>query len=119
MSFTKAISTCMIKYVDFGGRASRSEFWWFVLLIYMTLVLSLLSALETVAGLIWIATFVPHLAVTVRRLHDTNRSGWLLLTSLIPLVGTIIVITWLVAEGDGRFSNRYGESPMVGVKQRQ
>lgn len=107
MSFTKAVSTCFVKYFDFKGRANRPEYWWFVLLIYMVLILNLLVQLETVAGVVVLATFVPHLAVTVRRLHDSNRSGWYLLIALAPLVGIIMVTAWLVTEGD-RGPNSYG-----------
>lgn len=109
MSFGDAISTCFNKYAEFGGRARRSEYWWFFLFtLIVSMVLSPLStALSVLASL---ALLVPSLAVGVRRMHDTGRSGWYLLISLIPLVGTIILIVWLATEGEPG-ANQYGESP--------
>lgn len=113
MSFGDSISTCFNKYAEFVGRARRSEYWWFVLFgLIVSIVLSPLStSLSLLASL---ALFVPSLAVAVRRLHDTGRSGWYLLISLIPLVGTIILIVWLATEGSPQ-PNQYGESPKAAM----
>ena len=115
MSLPDAVRTCLNKYVDFSGRARRSEYWWFALSIFIVyLVASFLgravSAGVLLADLVALGLFLPSLAVAVRRLHDTNRSGWFYLISLIPLVGTIILIVFMCQESV-RGPNRYGPSP--------
>lgn len=98
MNFSEAIRVCFTKYADFNGVAGRSEFWWFALFnLICTVVLGFFSAI--LSGLFSVATLVPYLAVASRRLHDTDRSGWLQLVGLIPLIGWIIVIYWLAQEG--------------------
>ena len=117
-------------YANFSGRAQRAEFWWFVLVNLIILILAMIAdnlsglAFEYVdpftgvavsMGYGWIytiyalATFLPALAVSVRRLHDTDRSGWLLLLNLVPCVG-IILLVWYCGDstpGD----NQYGPNP--------
>ncbi len=109
MTFTEAVSTCLSKYADFTGRARRSEYWWFYL---FTLVVSwgLFAFSVAFSTLASIALLLPSLAAAVRRLHDTNRSGWFLLIALIPFLGVVILIVWLATEGDAG-TNQYGESP--------
>ena len=113
MSFGDAITTCFNKYAEFVGRARRSEYWWFALFgLVVSLVLSPVSTpLSLLASL---ALFVPNLAVSVRRLHDTGRSGWYLLIVLVPLAGVIILIVWLATEGEPG-TNLYGESPKAAI----
>lgn len=108
MDFKTAIVTCFRNYAVFDGRALRSEFWWFFLfLILLNVVLSFFSqALATLAGL---ATLVPNIAVTARRLHDIDRSGWWQLIS-ITIIGLIPLIYWLAKEGEPG-PNRFGEPP--------
>jgi uncharacterized membrane protein YhaH (DUF805 family) len=105
-------------YTNFSGRARRSEYWWFALagaVVYVALNIigSLGDALGTLAGLVslvyWLGTLIPSLAVAIRRLHDTGRSGWMLLIALIPLVGTIILIVFLASDS-AKGSNTYGAS---------
>ncbi len=97
MTFAESVSTCLSKYVDFNGVASRSEFWWFFLFqIVVVVVISLVS--ELIADIAALALFLPSLAVAVRRLHDTGRSGWWLLIGLIPIIGTIVLIVFWVQE---------------------
>jgi len=107
MNFTDAVKTCFTKYVDFEGCASRPEFWWWVL---FTLVVA--AALQTfsysLSGVFSLATFLPGIAVTARRLHDTDRSGWLQLLWIIPIIGWILLIIWCAEPGK---PNRYGGSP--------
>lgn len=86
------------KYADFSGRASRPEYWWFVLAlivayVVLTIVESILGINHMIGGvygplvvLLWLATLVPQISVGVRRLHDTNRSGWWLLLPIVPYV---------------------------------
>ena len=104
-----AIRSGFQRAVDFRGRSTRPEYWWWSL---MTYVITLLvgdrpSTLESLALL---ALFVPSLAVTFRRLHDTDRSAWNLLWALIPVLGVIAVFVFLVQRGTPT-SNRYGPPP--------
>jgi uncharacterized membrane protein YhaH (DUF805 family) len=100
------------RYAVFEGRADRAEYWWFFLanfIIFAILgtlaqVSTVFLVIDTAAGL---AVFIPSLAVAMRRLHDTGRSGWWLLIGLIPIAGFIIVLVLLALEGD-RGPNQYG-----------
>jgi uncharacterized membrane protein YhaH (DUF805 family) len=97
MTFTESIQTCFNKYADFNGRATRSEFWWWVLFVILaTLAGNILS--DKLGMLISLGTLLPYIAVTARRLHDTNRSGWWQLIGIIPVIGWIILIVWCVQE---------------------
>jgi uncharacterized membrane protein YhaH (DUF805 family) len=91
MTFPDSIGTCFRKYADFSGVAIRSEFWWWALFCFVAGL-----ALDTInVRLGWaftIATFLPYAAVTTRRLHDTNRSGWWQLLVFVPVVGWILLI---------------------------
>ena len=94
MNFQDAVKTCLTKYVDFSGRASRPEYWWFALFIFaVSIVLSLFSDLLSLVFAL--GTLLPSLAAAVRRLHDTERSGWWVLISLVPFVGWIVLIVLL------------------------
>lgn len=120
MGFGAAASTAFRKYATFIGRARRSEFWWFTLfLAIVSLIAGLLDAgigadvsdgTGPVQLLVSLALLLPNIAVTVRRLHDTDRSGWLFLVTLIPLIGWIFWIIWCVKDSDPG-SNRFGFSP--------
>ena len=93
MTFVEAIKVCFNKYADFYGRATRSEYWWFFLaLVLGSIVTSIVS--NALCSLFGIATLLPILAAGSRRLHDTNRSGWWQLLSLVPF-GVIVVIVFL------------------------
>ena len=109
MTFGEAISKCLGHYADFNGRATRSEYWWFVLFsILVQLGGSIVG--NMIAALLALALLVPSVAVAARRLHDIGKSGWLLLLWIIPLIGWLIVLYWHVqpsAEG----KNEYGEAP--------
>lgn len=97
MTFNESIQTCFKKYAEFDGRASKSEFWWwslFVLLISMGA--NIIS--DTAAGLVFLATLLPYLAVSSRRLHDIDRSGWWQLVGFIPLIGWAVMIYWCVQD---------------------
>src|SRR6478735_1760251 len=101
----QAIRKAIENYTNFEGRATRPEFWWVALAIYVVgLVLYLIDlalfGLPVLSGLFWLATIVPYLAVGARRLHDTNRSGWWLLIGLIPCVGAIVLIIFLAQPGN-------------------
>jgi|GEM_PF-425329 len=128
MGFGQSISTCFRKYADFTGRAVRSEFWYFVLFVYLLVgVVAAITVsawdpnsaadapagLLAVLGILWLGLLLPNWAVTVRRLHDTDRSGWFIFISLIPFVGGIILLVVLASEGT-RGPNRYGPDPSGG-----
>ena len=92
------------RYAKFDGRAGRSEFWWFVLANFLCfVVLAILIQIASIFFIFYIgyalAVLVPSLAVAVRRLHDSNKSGWLLLLGLIPFVGFIILLVFYILEG--------------------
>ena len=119
MGFVEAVRTCLFrKYFVFRGRASRAEYWWFVLFnLLITIPLALLGPLLFVVGIVLV---VPQLAVGVRRLHDTNRSGWWLALSAagwIPLVGWIasLVLLWFLIQRGDAGDNRYGPDPAAAV----
>ncbi len=95
MAFTEAISTCLTNYARFRGIASRSEFWFFFLfLVLSSWILRIVS--DKLVFVFTLAMLIPLLSAGVRRLHDTNRSGWWLLMWLVPFVGWICVVVLLV-----------------------
>lgn len=113
------------KYAVFDGRARRMEYWMFVLI--NCLIVVVLSVVDTVVGifslgnsigaltgLYWLVVLVPSVAVTVRRLHDTDRSGWWALLALLPLLGTIVLFVFCVLDGTPG-ANRFGENPKAVV----
>jgi uncharacterized membrane protein YhaH (DUF805 family) len=116
VGFGRAIATCLCKYAVFRGRASRSEFWYFVLFqALLFVVLSMMDAAvfqgaaSVLVSLAALLLIVPGLAVTVRRLHDGDISGWWALLALIPLFG-LYVLVWLWDPGT-RGPNRFGMGP--------
>ncbi len=116
------------KYAEFSGRARRAEYWNFLLvqiglsiipyalgMIGAAMEFGFLSVVGFVIyGIIALALVVPGLGVSVRRLHDTGRSGWWLLISLVPVVGAIAMIYFLVSDGH-RGQNQYGPDPKASV----
>ena len=108
------------KYAVFGGRAGRQEYWCFVLLnILAYILLSIIAGIIGKVGpgllsLYVVAVFLPWLAATIRRLHDTNRSGWWLLISPIPGVGPILLLVFL-ARGSEPVENQYGAIPSAAL----
>jgi uncharacterized membrane protein YhaH (DUF805 family) len=108
-------------YATFSGRACRRAYWhFFGMVLLVSIILSVFDTLigkfdpstgvGLFSGLFTLATLVPSLAVGARRLHDTNRSGWWLLIGLVPLVGIIVLIVFLVTAGDAG-DNRFGPPP--------
>ncbi|MDO9416376.1 DUF805 domain-containing protein [Pararhizobium sp.] len=115
MTFVESVSTVLSKYVVFTGRASRSEFWWFVLfnlgVSIIAAVIDMGLGIQAVGALVGLGLLLPGLAVSVRRLHDTDRSGWWLLILLVPLIGAIVLIVWNATAGTPG-DNQYGPSPI-------
>ncbi len=109
------------KYIKFDGRAGRPEFWFFVLVtVVIGFTLSIIESkmpwaeLPIVAPIFYLATLLPFLAVSVRRLHDQNRSGWFVLLGLIPFIGEIILLFFMIrpgTPGDNRFGPPAPTSP--------
>ena len=101
MTFTESVSTCLKKYFVFKGRASRSEYWWFQLIFSPSYYISTFIQNELAYFFLGITlfTFIPAISAGVRRLHDTNRSGFFLLLSFIPFIGGIILLFFFIAEG--------------------
>jgi len=101
------------KYADFSGRATRRQYWMFVLfylLGYVVLVLiDTLLGTAVLALLFSLAMLVPSIAVGARRLHDTSRTGWWQLIALIPLIGPIVLIVFFVQ--DSHAENQFGPNP--------
>lgn len=101
------------KYAVFDGRAGRQEFWMFVLFnVIISIALGIVAALikfPLLSSVYALAVMLPSIGVAIRRLHDTGRSGWLLLVGLIPCVG-LIVIYWYILEGTPG-ENQYGPNP--------
>ena len=119
MSFMEAVKTCFSKYVDFTGRAPRSEFWWWVLfVIIVSVVLNIIDygvlgadpaagGIAVLSSLWSLATLLPGLAVSVRRLHDTDRSGWWILIAFVPIIGFLVLLYFYIQNGtEGQ--NRFG-----------
>jgi uncharacterized membrane protein YhaH (DUF805 family) len=122
MDFQQAIQSSFSNYANFRGRAARSEFWYWQLFVLAGGIAAEFSDFvfsynvfgvggSPLSTLFWLGTLIPNLAVMVRRLHDTDRSGWWLLLFLIPLIGSIVLIVWWCTRGAGGH-NRFGPDPL-------
>jgi len=126
MNMLEAVTAVLRKYADFNGRARRSEYWWFELAYFLSLILlgaigKILTSpnfqnyvLGTLAAIIILGALVPMLAVSVRRLHDIDKSGWNILWFSIPIVGFIVRIIWLCRRGTVG-DNRFGHDPLAQI----
>lgn len=104
IGFLDAIKICFAKYATFEGRASRPEYWWFFLFV---LLCAFVMWIPFIGWALALALIIPSIAVAVRRLHDTDRTGWWYLISFVPIIGFIVIIIFLAQKGtDGK--NRYG-----------
>lgn len=109
VGFGKAIKLYFVNYVNFKGRASKSEYWWsflFVLLITLAL-----GWIPIVGGILMLATFLPSLSIAIRRLHDTGKSWAYFLMGLIPFAGGIILLVYLCKDSVG--DNQWGPGPVA------
>jgi uncharacterized membrane protein YhaH (DUF805 family) len=112
----------LTRFNDFSGRSRRKEYWMaFLINIIISFVVgfidgaigsNLWGGIGVLSALYIIALLIPGIAVTVRRLHDTGRSGWLLLIAVIPIIGAIVLLVWLAADGN-RGDNQYGPDPKM------
>ena len=122
MDFGQAIASGFQNYVGFSGRSCRSAYWFWVL--FTLIVAGIAAVLDAfllpegnvgLIGAIWsLAVLLPGLAVSVRRLHDIDKSGWWVLIALIPLIGMIVLIVWACRKGTGG-GNRFGADPLAGL----
>jgi uncharacterized membrane protein YhaH (DUF805 family) len=116
VGFGEAVKTGLARYATFRGRARRSEYWWFYLFLTLGYVAgravdyAVGNEFPVVATLVLAVQFLPYLSVSVRRLHDTGRSGWSLLISFIPLFGFIWLLVVMCKDSERR-DNQYGPSP--------
>ncbi len=120
MSFADAVSSVLRQYAVFRGRARRAEYWWFVLFtVLVSLVAGIIdgmlgtmaqSGVGFVGTIASLALLLPSLAVTVRRLHDTDRSGWWVLAFLIPIAGFVLWLVFMLSDSSPH-ANRFGPSP--------
>lgn len=138
MTFTQSISSCFSNYVTFTGRASRSEYWFWTLFLILADILIYVGALvlfgatgaamtDDVAGaaggllvglgsaiiifaIFALIVFLPTLAVTVRRLHDSNKSGWFLLIYIIPIIGPLVILVFMLLPSTPG-NNNFGPQP--------
>ena len=112
MGFTDAVKTCMQKSFTLQGRASRSEYWWFALFMFLAQIVlfAVDMSLGTPLSILVFAAIPAAFCAIVRRLHDLGKSGWWYLIILIPLLGVFIVLFWFVSEGED-VANYYGEVP--------
>ena len=122
MTFKESVSTCFRKYITFSGRAMRSEFWYFQLFLlignFVTAFLDSLvgsgslTSTGPLNGAFSLITFIPSIAVTARRLHDINKSGWWQLGWLAVAVALVLGMTLLLASTDTIFGSNMMESPL-------
>lgn len=102
-------------YVNFQGRARRSEMWYpvlcnFLVALVLGILINLVNALSILSVLFSLATLLPSLSVEVRRLHDVGKSGWWLFIALVPLVGAILLLVWFCTDSNPA-ENQYGPNP--------
>ena len=129
MTLTQSVKSVFSKYATFTGRASRSEYWYFTLfniiaIVALVIISTIIGAAAggsdgALGGLLvgyilyvvyGLGVLLPSLAVTVRRLHDTNNSGWLILIGLIPCIGSVVLLVFMILQGTNG-ENKYGDIP--------
>src|SRR5262245_55939957 len=121
MGFTEAIASGFRNYVGFSGRAARSEYWYWTLFYWIVLIVALLidgaiaqrRGPAVLAAIVIFALLLPNLAMSIRRLHDRDQSGWFVLIGFIPFVGGIILLVWFCMRGTIG-ANRFGPDPLEG-----
>ena len=119
MTFSEAIKSGFDHYTKFDGRAGRPPFWWWFLFgvlvaIGANILDAILGTWGVINGLAALALLLPNISVSIRRLHDTDHSGWWILIGLIPIIGFIVLLVFYLREGDAG-ENKYGPPPGSGV----
>jgi len=120
MTFSEAVKSGFDHYVKFDGRASRPAYWWwFLFTILVAVAASIIDAaigsFGVISGIAGLALLLPGLSVAIRRLHDTDHSGWWVLIGLIPIIGFIVLLVFYLRQSDPG-ENRYGPPPAEGVQ---
>ena len=120
MGFVDAVKAFYANYFNFSGRALRSEYWWpqlFFILLYILMFAAAALLGESIGGifaliimLVMLASIIPGIAVTVRRLHDHDKSGWFILIGLIPFAGFYLLYLYIIEGTIG--PNRFGPHPL-------
>ncbi|MCM1355313.1 MAG: DUF805 domain-containing protein [Staphylococcus sp.] len=117
VSFSEAVRSALtVNYCNFNGRASRSEYWWFALFAFIvSIVISVAFCWSDtieyiVSGIFSLAVLLPSLGLAVRRLHDTGRSGWWIFINLIPIVGSLIFLYFMIVDSQN-VPNQWGGVP--------
>lgn len=120
MTFTEAVKDGFAHYVDFKGRASRPAYWWwflFTILVVISLQIMdgiIFSESMLLTILVWLGLIPPSISVAIRRLHDTDRSGWWILIWFVPIIGFIVLLVFYLLKSDP-IDNRYGPPPREGI----
>jgi uncharacterized membrane protein YhaH (DUF805 family) len=118
MSFSEAVKSGFDHYATFDGRASRPAFWWWVLFgILVAIAANIVDAIigvQIFSIVVSLGLLLPNISVSIRRLHDTDRSGWWILIGLIPLIGLIVLLVFYVQKSDPG-DNSYGPPMAEGV----
>jgi len=111
MNFVESIQTCYKKFFDFSGRASKSEYWWFQLYNAIIYVLTFVfqGDLTLLFSILIIVNIIPIWAAAVRRVHDSDKSGWMVLISVIPIIGLYVIV--LLIQDGSKGKNRFGAKP--------
>lgn len=122
VTFGEAVNKALARnYCNFNGRASRSEYWWYVLFtailgMAIGFILGIFGAgtsvVSAIQGVVSLALLLPGLGLSVRRLHDISKSGWWIFIALIPLAGAILLLVWFCKPSDPG-SNEYGPEPNI------
>lgn len=111
------------KYTEFKGRARRQEYWYFAIFNIIASIILVVIDVGTgnfneevgfglLSGIYTLGILLPGIAVSIRRLHDTNRSGWWLLISLVPIIGSIVLLVFMIQAGTSG-ENQYGSDPKL------
>jgi uncharacterized membrane protein YhaH (DUF805 family) len=119
MTFTEAIKSGFDHYVVFDGRASRPAYWWWFLFgvlvaIGANIIDAAIGTFGVISGIASLALLLPNISVSIRRLHDTDHSGWWLLIIFLPIIGFIVLLVFYLREGDVS-ENRFGPPPVAGT----
>ena len=118
MGFGEAVSVCFKKSFVWEGRASRAEFWWFELAQLLIIIVALIIDQIIGTGVLYIIAAIvfilPSIAVLIRRLHDTDRTGWWFWIQLLPLIGLIVILVFTLS-GSNEGDNKYGPNPYGSV----
>ncbi len=123
MNFVDSVKTCLVKkYCNLNGRASRSEYWWFA--VACSVINTAASMLDRaianpeqtgsvgiISVVVYLALLLPNLGVSVRRLHDLNKTGWWLLILFVPIIGVIVYLVFMIMKGTNGV-NSYGNDPL-------